>query len=619
MAKTKTTELPSHLMFFDTETQDIYKGKNPTVQRHVFWFGYAITVDTKPKGRPTITNHYLSSTDSFWELLSRKLSKDRPLYLFAHNLTFDLTIVDFWNRHRSEGFEVTYAVLENPPMFLSLQKDGKKLCIVDTFNFWKTNVSAMGEALGLEKLTMPTSKVIDSNWKKYCLRDVEILMNQILQLFTFLKDNELSSFRISAPGLAYGTFKRRFMNHDIYIHDRSKVLALERACYSGGMVRNFFVGTVARQKIYKYDVNSLYPSMMLKLYPTKLLEDMSNCSPSKLLNKLRGKMACAAVKINCYDRTYPKQHNKRLCEVLGKYSTFLCGQELQTALALGHVTKVAYAALYDVAPIFKDYINFFWTLRKNYKLNGNRVGEQFVKLLMNSLYGRFGMKGHTWVDFTNKNLEDYYVYYGVQCPKRYLSQSFSPIVDSFRHSWDAEGLEDPIILRYFSGNLQMQFPTGEHSESFCGIAAFVTSYARERLRELIAIAGEKEVYYCDTDSLFVTDLGSKRLIKANEVDDTALGKLKLEGISSHTVFYGPKDYIFDDEPVRKGIRKNAKQINDNTFEQDLFEGLKSIMNRGGDAYVDITKIQKTLNRKITKGVLKDQGKVTPLILNEVFG
>ena len=239
-----------------------------------------------------------------------------------------------------------------------------------------------------------------------------------------------------------------------------------------------------------------------------------------------------------------------------------------------------------------------------------------MKLLMNSLYGRFGMKGYKWIPYSPKILQSYYLMYGLQCPQRYLTNNFSPMVHSFRHQWQAELLDDPIILRYFSGSIEIQFPTGEHRESFCGISAFVTSAARERLRTLIAIAGEDETLYCDTDSLFVTETGSKRLIKADEIDPTKLGKLKLESKTQKCSFYGPKDYVFNGEPVRKGIRKNAIAISEKTFEQDSFEGLKSVLNRGGEAYILISKIQKTLSRQLTKGVMKAHGRVGPLILNE---
>jgi DNA polymerase elongation subunit (family B) len=524
-------------------------------------------------------------------------------------------MVDFWNRHEKEDFDLEFSVLENPPTMLSLTHPLGKLVVIDTFNYWKTGVAQMGESLGMPKLEMPTSTKIDKAWKEYCLRDVEVIANQILRLFRFLRDNDLGSFKISAPGLAFGTFRRRFMKHEIYLHDRASVLALERNCYYGGLVNNFYLGSVNGETIYKYDVNSLYPAMMLKDYPTKLLESHTDISPSKLAALIRNQGGCAWVDIEEYGRTYPKRHNGRLCDVKGKFSTYLCGDELKHALKVGSITRVRFASVYEVAPIFKEYVKYFWDLRRKYQTEGDKVGEQFVKLLMNSLYGRFGMKGHKWVDFNSTNLQLYYTYYGVPCPTRYLNSDFCPIVSSFRHRWEAEGLDEAIVLRYFGGKLEMQFPTGEHRESFCAISAFVTAYAREYLRFYITVLGENEVLYCDTDSLFVTKTGSDRLKDLCMVDPGTLGKFKLEGKAKKCTFYGPKDYVFQEHIVRKGIRKNAVQVNHNTFEQDSFEQLKSVLNRGGEPFIIIKKIQKTLQRQLVKGVRKSYGRVTPLILN----
>lgn len=612
---TKSTQLPSNLLFFDTESKDKLGGKSKTHQEHRFWFGYAIAMRLEGTEVRSTHSRFLPTIDSFWECLKKQLSKDKPLYLFAHNLTYDLTMVDFWNRHEGEGFDLEFSVLENPPTMLSLTHELGKLVVIDTFNYWKTGVAQMGQSLGMPKLDMPTTTKLDKDWKVYCLRDVEVIANQILRLFRFLKDNDLGSFKISAPGLAFSTFRRRFMSHEIFLHDRKAVLDLERNCYYGGLVNNFYLGSVVGETIYKYDVNSLYPAMMLRDYPTKLLESHKDISPNKLQSLLRNNGGCAWVDINEYSRTFPKRHNGRLCDVKGKYSTYLCGEELIRALKGGSVTRVRFASVYEVAPIFKEYVKYFWDLRRKYQTEGDKVGEQFVKLLMNSLYGRFGMKGHKWVEYNSVNLQLYYTYYGLPCPGRYVKTDFVPIVSTFRHRWEAEGLDEAIVLRYFGGKLEMQFPTGEHRESFCAISAFVTAYAREMLRTCITSVGEGEVLYCDTDSLFLTKLGSDRLKSLGLVDPAALGKFKLEGKSKKCTFYGPKDYVFEESVVRKGIRKNAVQINHNTFEQDSFEQLKSVLNRGGEPYIIIKKIQKTLQRQLVKGVRKSYGRVTPLILN----
>ena len=61
---------------------------------------------------------------------------------------------------------------------------------------------------------------------------------------------------------------------------------------------------------------------------------------------------------------------------------------------------------YQVSP-FRNYIEKLFNLRKRYKTEGNTVGDELIKLLMNSLYGKTVQKGittkyHLWHESTLK-------------------------------------------------------------------------------------------------------------------------------------------------------------------------------------------------------------------------
>jgi len=83
----------------------------------------------------------------------------------------------------------------------------------------------------------------------------------------------------------------------------------------------------------------------------------------------------------------------------------------------------------------------------------------------------------------------------------------------------------------------------EASNSFVAIASFVTAYARCYLWELIEKAGEENVLYMDTDSLFVTKKGYENL--KDYLDNKELGKLKLEDVTEDLTIWGAKLYKFE--------------------------------------------------------------------------
>jgi hypothetical protein len=236
--------------------------------------------------------------------------------------------------------------------------------------------------------------------------------------------------------------------------------------------------------------------------------------------------------------------------------------------------------------------------------------------MMNSLYGKFGQKGFEWVDLTQQNITEYYRKMNVPLPEEYKTSTFQPSVNWGTNKWFAAGLNDPISVRAFNGKIQMKFPAGEHYESSPIIAGYVTSYARERLRQLIAIAGHTQVFYCDTDSLFCTKKGYKALIDKGEVEPKKLGKLKLEGTADYAKFYCPKDYIIGHKEILKGIRGDAIPIGEDEYIQNTFEGIKSIMRRNPDPYIAIKWIIKKNSRKYTKSQDTGPGWINSLYLWE---
>lgn len=607
---------PSNFLFFDTETRDKRKRKTKDQAMHTLWFGctWAFRYEEQKVTRSKKTT--FTSIQQFFDTIEDRLDKSRPLYIFAHNLGFDLTIVDFWEQAELLGLECLYAVLEDPPLFLSYRWKDCKIIFIDTFNFWKCSVADMGKSLGIEKIEIDITTATKEEAEPYCQRDVEIIANQVISLLDYLSDNDLGSFGISAPAIAMNTFKKRFMKHEIFIHDRVRVLALERQCYYGGLVNCFYIGKSQGQLLYHTDINSLYPSVMVNNYPVKLLNSYQDISVHQKLDQTPNIGFCADVTIRTYKQQYPMRYNGRLCEVQGHFRTQLCGPEFMRAYNSKEIIHIHHLAAYEMAPIFTSYVEYFWSQRQKNMIPKGNPKEQLIKLLMNSLYGKFGMKGFDWKDFTQDNLEAYYDLMQVPYPDEYKKQMESPLITTATSLWHAVGLHQPIKVRYISGKLQLQFPTGEHTESFCAIAAFVTAYARERLRALIAIAGVRSVYYCDTDSLFLDQQGFSRLVKAEEVASQVLGRLKLEGQSSKWSFYGPKDYSFGDKVVLKGIRKNAKQVAPQTYEQLQFEGLKSVLNRGGKGYILISTIRKTNKRQYTKGNTTSSGWTTPYTLSQ---
>jgi DNA polymerase elongation subunit (family B) len=194
---------------------------------------------------------------------------------------------------------------------------------------------------------------------------------------------------------------------------------------------------------------------------------------------------------------------------VGNFETFLSTPEIIYALEHGHIKKVLAINIYEKANIFSEYVEYFYNMRLEAKAKGDEVRTLLYKLFLNSLYGKFGQKSNHWekvgeADPTEVKLERIYD------------------VDTKKF----------ITVKIFGGGIfrKNDLEEGENESfySFPAIASHVTSYARMLLWKYIETAGIENVYYTDTDSLFVNLEGYKNLEKANYLNEDTLGLLKLE-------------------------------------------------------------------------------------------
>jgi len=365
---------------------------------------------------------------------------------------------------------------------------------------------------------------------------------------------------------------------------------MERESYRGGRTEAFYIGRLPKGKYYKLDVNSMYPFVMReRLYPTKLIRLETQPSLSGLKRALQRFFVIAHVRIKV-DKPIVAIKGERLIFPVGEFDAFLTSPELELLMKHGEILKVYKYAIYEQHPIFKDYVDFFYTLKEKYTKEGNSAFKQIAKLFLNSLYGKFGQRTRLFDKVGECEHEDgYEVVFDVETGKR-------------------------ITYRYLNNEVWVEseeYVEGENS--MVVIASAVSAYARCYLWSLIEKAGLENVFYCDTDSLIVNEEGYERL--RDYLDDYKLGYLKCEGVSEFVEIRNAKDYTFGEEVKRKGVKKNAVEIAPNIFKQEQFERLRSAWRKGRVNEVIVKEQIKELKQEYKKGIVTESGRVKPFVLS----
>ena len=588
LKRNKGVEYPHNCIWFDTETDGYIENDRDT--RQVLRFGYAAhrrrTIGdkwTKPEWRR------FETVDVFW---SWCVDHSRPrirLDVFCHNAAFDIPVVDGFGWMRRNGWTLTKAVIDSPPVILAWRKDSVTIRVIDTLNIWRLPLAKIGEHVGLAKLEMPAKGASRAAWDRYGKRDVEVIMAACLQWFDFLNIHQLGGFAPTLAAQAMRAYRHRFMTEPIFIDDNERALEMARDAYLGGRVECFRLGKV-KGPVYQLDINSQYPShMMTERFPTKLIGVYKRPTKEETIRWLTNNCVVAHCALRTEQAAYPLLENGKLIFPVGDLRVTLTTPELSYALRMGHLSSLSVIAVYESQAIFTPFVAALYSIRQAASKAGDTTLVWQVKILMNSLYGKFGQRGRFYEQIDTSPNDDIKVWTEI----------------------DAE-TGQVRSMRQFAGVVQALSFDGESRDSHPAIAAHVTAYARLGLWRLILRAGRSNVLYCDTDSLLVNAKGYHAL--AGDLDANQLGKLKREGVFETAELRGPKDYSTDTHSKIKGIKRNATWVDDSIVLQDHFTTLVGCLRRGDLTAPIVVRQSKILHRVYTKGIVNRDGSVSPLRL-----
>ena len=585
----KTLSIPRHVLFFDTETTMTEQPDGSIVHKlKLGWVCYYRRGDNRRQER--LDWLFFTDADTFWEFILSHCPTKNKTWIIAHNIGFDFVVCEGFKYLTAAQFKVKFFHSKALTTIITVKAKGKSLAFVDSCNWFPMSLDSLGELLGIPKLTVDFNTVDFTDLQTYCKRDVEILIAAFKSLSRFLQSNRISRLCYTRASTAMAAYLLNHLDFPIYIHNNSQAVDLERDSYLGGRTECFFLGELKTGPYYILDVNSLYPFVMQSnKFPTRYIKIIHNPSPAKLAGFLENYAVVAKVLIKTSEPTYAVRRDRTNFPT-GEFWVTLTTPDLKHALQQGHIIEITDAVLYEQAYVFKSFVERFYKLRQEFAASADAVYANWTKIFLNSLYGKFGQKGEVW-ELVGP------------CPGE--PDRIEDVIDA------QTGRRSR--LRYLLGELYEMTGVEETRHSFPGIASHVTAFARRHLWRLIEQAGNKNYYYCDTDSLFVNQAGYDNLTKY--IDPIKLGSLKLEKKVNNIVLYGLKDYIADDKIALKGIRKNAVRLTSNSYKQEQWPSLQGMLVKQNTAVYTTLSTSKTLNRQYHKGEVTISGWIVPFDLD----
>ena len=444
------------------------------------------------------SNHYTfknrDDAINFLYFRAAKIAPGKRIQIWATNLGYDIANL---THNRKEFISLCYAGSR-----VISGKIDNDLVFYDTLNHWKISVAEMGKRIGLEKLDNEG----DFNNIEYCRRDCEIthgFVTKMKEKYDSIGAKLKATIGSTSLQYYYDTtpttqrpFKNKFTPHELQF--------MQKGLY-GGRTEAFFNKPI-KDKLWCYDVNSLYPSVMHD-FQFPILEKRRFTKKPNLKHEgiIHARVTCP---VSAYLPYLPCRTDNTLFFPVGTFDTHTTYFELREAVKIGYKIEKVYNALEFTAGkkhFFKDFIATNYKARLIAQENKDQLLSDTFKLIMNNLFGKFGQ------DNEKTELIRY-------SPGEALKYPF------------AELLDDNWMLCRERGD----YPP--HTNFIW--AAYVTAYARHRLFEYAqkVIKDGGQLLYCDTDSLFFKS--EHEII----TDSKKLGEFKLEGIFAAAYFKGLKNY-----------------------------------------------------------------------------
>lgn len=366
---------------------------------------------------------------------------------------------------------------------------------------------------------------------KYCENDV-ISLYQVIEKFSLeiFRLYRIDIFKyMTLSSIAFAIFRSNFMSEDNLKIAKITGEMFEDIykSYKGGIVDMYKPEGI---NLFLQDVNSEYPEAMCKDMPggkVKYFEGELDLNEQENFGFFKAKIMTNS---NLNIPVLPvKLNNTTLCP-LGTWTDWYFSEELREAQnKYGYKITVLKGYIFERINVFSDYVNNLYSQKES--LNKKHPRYLIVKLLLNMLYGRFGMKPDTSQTLIINSNET----------ENFINNPDIKINDVIDLGNNKELLKITKINNKLDNNEVFE------PNISIPIASAVVGYGRIKINYLKHFSGIK-IYYSDTDCV----VSDKQL--PSQLLGTKLGQLKTENIIKIGYFVAPKVYGFIDNNLENVVK-----------------------------------------------------------------
>lgn len=476
----ETVWTPSSVMFLDTETS-VIPNSMPEVLSLRLWC--SLLVDRRPtdSGKQQRLWGDGFTTGELVAEINRRLVGRTTVWLFAHNLSFDLVTTRLPLALVEAGWTINDAAVGGRSPWLRMGKGSKRLTMVDSGGWLPVPLADVAAAMGTAKTPLPQELATTDEWLTRCRTDVAILADAMCGLMDWWDEHELGNFTISGAASGWNAFRHMPTVSRVVVDPEPDLIKADRLAVHGGRRGVWRVGDVRGSRLLECDITSAYPRVAADLplplrraYPVESLPVDHWVIDSDRWGVL------AEVELETDTPRWPVRWHDATWFPTGRFKAHLAGPEIAEARRLGCLRAIGPGHVHQLGSAMMTWARWVLDVQDGLDPTAPPSARIAAKSWGRVVIGKWASHG-----FERTKMG----------PAPTLGWGYE---EGWDHSAQARGGYVDL-----AGQRWWVTASEETDNAYPAILAWVESHVRLRLSRVIEALGTDTVIQCDTDGLII--------------------------------------------------------------------------------------------------------------------
>ncbi|HUY53587.1 MAG TPA: hypothetical protein VMV23_00310 [Candidatus Nanopelagicaceae bacterium] len=536
----ESVRAPRAYLVIDTETEQ-HDQDDQVVHKMRLWCARRRRRRDRINDRLRVTDWWGHTAAELASTVELATTGEPSLWVFAHNLSFDLVTSSLPLELMARGWNVTQLAVTGDSPWMRLTKGRRHLTLADSWSWVREPLEKVGAAVGGAKLALPANDGSEAEWLARCQTDVELLDQALAELMGWWERRSLGVWSLTGASTGWNAM-RHFRPQDRMVVDPDPLqLTRDRLAVYGGRRETWVIQEPRHGAWVDMDFRHAYPQVAAQLLLPRRREQPFDSIPvdSPWIDG-GNKGVLAEVVVQTAIPRWPARWQGQVFYPVGTFRTVLADPEIAEARRLGCLLEVGSGNVHWLGQALQEWAR--WVIRVD---EGTEDDTPAIASLAAHGWGRTVIGKWAQHSFQTEELScSPTAGWGIQEGLIHGTGRKAAMVDIGGRRWHVRSDQE-----------------GENA--YPAVLAWVESHVRLRLSRLLELVEPSELVQCDTDGLIVDAWAGARLEQLTAA--TAPLTVRRKRTIKELGIWGPQHLKVDGRVRFSGLAARAVEVDYNRY------------------------------------------------------